>query len=75
MEQDLDLDTTPTKEKKGKLVGKPKIVYGVDNKKFVDTKANAEAIAAISKASTEKEFEIREAVFSKLRPELQEQLR
>ena len=74
MDQDLDLDTTPAKEKKGKL-GKPKVVYGVDNKKFTGTKASAEAIAAISKASNESEFEKREVVFAKLRPEIQAQLR
>lgn len=69
MNQDLDLDTTPAKK-----LGKPKLIYGVDNKKFSGTKAKANAIDAISKTSSESEFEKRELVFAKLRPEIQEQL-
>ena len=65
MNHDLDLDTTPAKK-----LGKPKLIYGVDKKKFAATKAKADAIAAISKTSSESEFEKREVVFSKLRPEI-----
>ena len=71
---DLDLDTTPTREKKGKI-GKPKLVYGVDNKKFAGTKATGEAIAAISKTSNELDYEKRKAIFDKMMPQIQEQLR
>ena len=74
MGQDLDLDTTPTKEKIGKS-GKPKLVYGVDNKKFAGKKASMEAITVISKTSSEHDFDKRELVFAAHRPEIQEQFR
>ena len=50
-------------------------MYGVDNKKFAGTKATADAIAAISKTSSEMEYEKRKAVFDKLMPQIQQQLR
>jgi len=66
-------DGEPVQEKLARL-GKPKIIYGVDNKKFHGKKPSVEAIASLSKTSNEKEFDKREAVFSQLRPEIQEQL-
>ena len=56
--QELDLDTTPAKDKRSKP-GKPKVIYGVDNKKFGGKKASAEATTAISKTSSEHDFEMR----------------
>ena len=72
--EDLDVDTTPSKEKRGKI-GKPKIIYGVDNAKFVGAKAKSDTIVAISRTISETEFDRREEVFSKHRPQIQEQLR
>ena len=47
----------------------------MDNKKFAGTKATVEAIAVISKTSSELDYEKRKAVFDKLMPQIQEQLR
>ena len=73
--EDLDVATTPTSTEKKAKLGKKKLVYGVNLEKFVGAKATPEGIAAISKTSGEPEFEKRESVFVKFRPQIQAELR